>query len=57
MKTTASEISEKEAFKLYSDLIIPDTAALEKSNSKSKDRRINILNVLRNLESVLLVSI
>ena len=37
MKITTQKISEKEALKLYSDLIIPDIAVLEKSKSKSKD--------------------
>ena len=37
MKITTQKISEKEALKLYSDLIILDIAALEKSKSKSKD--------------------
>ena len=49
MKITTSKISVKEAFKLYSDLVIPDIATLEKS-SRSKGRRNNILNVLKNLE-------
>ena len=52
LEITTKKISEKEALKLYSDLIIPDIAALEKSKSKSKDRRENILNTLKNLESV-----
>ena len=52
MKITTRKISEKEALKLYSDLITPDITALEKSKSKGKDRRNNILNVLKNLESV-----
>ena len=52
LEITTKKISEEEALKLYSDLIIPDIAELEKSNSKSKDRRANILNVLKNLESV-----
>ena len=33
-------------------MITPDITALEKSKSKGKDRRNNILNVLKNLESV-----
>ena len=37
VKITTQKISEKEALKLYSDLIILDIAALEKSKSKSKD--------------------
>ena len=52
VKITTEKISEKEALKLYSDLIIPDIAALEKSKSKSKDDRNSILTILRNLESV-----
>ena len=32
-------------------MIVPDIAAIEKSKSKSKDKRENILNVLKNLES------
>ena len=52
MKKTTQKLSEKEALKLYSDLIILDIATLEKSKSKSKNRRKNISNVLKNLESV-----
>ena len=52
MEITTQKIREKEALELYSDLIIPDIAALGKSKSKSKDRRNNILNVFKNLESV-----
>ena len=49
---TIQKISEKEALKLYSDLINPDIHALEKVKGKGKDRRNNILNVLKTLESV-----
>ena len=52
MKITTQKISEKEALKLYSDLITPYIAALEKSKGKSKDKRSKYLNVLRNLKSV-----
>ena len=52
VKITTQKISEKKAHELYSDLITPDITALEKSKSKGKDRRNNILNVLKNLESV-----
>ena len=52
MKITSAKTSEKEALELYSDLIIPEIAALEKSKGKAKDKRNNILNVLKNLESV-----
>ena len=47
VEITAQKISEKEALELHSDLVIPDIAALEKFKSKSKDRRNNILNVLK----------
>ena len=49
VQIATQKISELE---LYSDFIILDIAALEKSKSKSKDRRNNILNVLKNLELV-----
>ena len=52
VKIITPKISEKEALELYSDLKIPDTAELEKSKSKNKGRINNILNVLKNLESV-----
>ena len=52
VKITNQKISEKYALKLYSDCVTPDITALEKSKSKGKDRRNNILNVLKNLESV-----
>ena len=50
VKITTQKINEKDALKLYSDLITPDITALEKSKSKGKDRRHNILSVLKNLE-------
>ena len=52
MKITTQKLSEKEALKLCSDLIILDIATLEKSKSKSKKMRKNISNVQKNLESV-----
>ena len=52
VKITTQNISENEAHGLYSDLIDPDITELEKSKSKGKDRRHNILNVLKNLKSV-----
>ena len=52
VKITTQKISEKGALKLYSDLIAPDITALEKSKSKGKDRRDNILSVLKDLKSV-----
>ena len=52
VKITTQKIDEKEALKLYFDLINPDNDELEKSKSKAKDRKNNILNILKNLESV-----
>ena len=52
LKITTQKISEKESLKLYSDLTTPDIDALEKSKSKSKDRRHNILNFLKTLKSL-----
>ena len=49
---TTQKISVKEVHEVYSDLITPDITALEKSRRKGKDKRTNILNVLKNLESV-----
>ena len=51
-KITIQKITEKKALKLYFDLIIPGTALLEKLKFKSKDKRNNILYVLKNLEPV-----
>ena len=47
MKITTQKIIEKEVLKLYSDII-----ALEKTKGKEKERRNNVLNVLKNLVSV-----
>ena len=55
MKIITKKISEKDALKVYSDLIIPGITAIEKSKSKGKDKRHNILSVLKNLESVFTV--
>ena len=52
MKITTQKISEKYALKLYSDLITPDITALEKSKGKGRDRRNNILNILKSSKSV-----
>ena len=52
MKITTQETIEKEALKLYSDLMIPDITALNKSTSRCKNKKENILNVLKNLESL-----
>ena len=55
VKITTQKIRKKEALKLYSDLITPDITELEKTKDKGNNRRHNILNVLRNLESVFTV--
>ena len=52
VKITTQKINEKETLKLYSDLITPGITVLEKTKVKGKDKRNNILNVLKNLESV-----
>ena len=49
-KIATQKISEKKAHELYSDLIDPDITELEKSKSKGKDRRHNILSDLKNLK-------
>ena len=53
VKITTQKISENETLDLYSDLIAPDiTTVLEKSKDQAKDKRSNILNVLKILQSV-----
>ena len=52
VKITTQKISEKEALELYSDLIAADITVFEKSQGKVKDKRSNILNVLKNLKSI-----
>ena len=52
MKITTQNISEKEVHELYSDLIAPDIIELEKTKGKAKEKRYNILNVLKNSKSV-----
>ena len=51
-KITTQKISEKNAKKLYSDLIAPDITKLENTKGKDKNKRNNISDVLKNLESV-----
>ena len=48
----SKKISENKACELYDDLIKRDIDAIEKGKGKGKDKRENILNVLRNLKSV-----
>ena len=51
-KIITQKISEKEAFKLYSDQTTPDITELENTKSKGKNKKYNISKVLKNLESV-----
>ena len=46
------KIGEKEAFELYPDLITPDITELENTKGRGRNKRYNILNVLKNLKSV-----
>ena len=46
------KISENKACELFDDLIKRDIDAIEKGKGKGRDKRENILNVLRNLKSV-----
>ena len=52
LEINSKKFSENKSHKLYNNLIKPDIAELEKSTSKSKDKRNNILNILSNLELV-----
>ena len=52
VKITTQKLSEKEALKLHSDLKDLDITELEKSKRNGKDRKHNILSVLKNLKSV-----
>ena len=54
VKITTQKISEREAKKLYSDLIPQTLLSLKKTttNTRGKNKRNNILNILENLESV-----
>ena len=51
-KIITQKISYDVAFELYSDLITPEITELENTKGKGKNKRYNILNVLKNLESV-----
>ena len=50
LEVTTRKTSKNEAYELYNDLIKGDIAVLEKGKGKSKDKRENILIVLKNLE-------
>ena len=52
LKITTQKINEKEALKLYSNLITPDITKLKNTKGKGKNKRNNILNVSENLKSV-----
>ena len=51
-KIIIQKISEKDAKKLYSDLITSDVTKLKNAKVKGKNKRNNILNVLENVESI-----
>ena len=52
VKITTQNISEMEAFELYSNLITPEITELENTKERGKNKRHNILAVLKILESV-----
>ena len=51
LKTSSETISNNEAQELYNNLIKPEVGALKKSKGRSKNTRLNILNILENIES------
>ena len=51
-KITTQKINKEDAEKLYSNLITPDITELENMKAKGKNKRNNIWDVLKNLESV-----
>ena len=52
LEITNKKVTESEAREMYYNLIKSDIVPLEKSASRSKDKRNIILNILNNLESV-----
>ena len=53
LKTSTEKISKSEAQELYNNLIKPEVDAFRKSKGRSKNIRLNILNILENVESSL----
>ena len=53
LKISTESISKNEAQELYNNLIKPDVGALKKSKGRSKNIRLNILNILENIKSSL----
>ena len=53
LKTSTEKISKNEAQELYNNLIKPEVDAFRKSKDRSKNIRLNILNILENVESSL----
>ena len=52
VKITTQKTCENEALKLCNNLITPDIVVLEKSTSRGNNRKENVLNLLKNLESI-----
>ena len=52
IKLTTQKTCENEALKLCNNLITPDNVVLEKSTSRENNRKENVLNLLKNLESI-----
>ena len=53
LKTSTEKISKSEAQELCNNLIKPEVDAFRKSKGRSKNIRLNILNILENVESSL----
>ena len=52
IKLTTQKTCENEALKLCNNLITSDNVVLEKSTSRGNNRKENVLNLLKNLESI-----
>ena len=52
VRITTQRINEKESYKLFFDLIIPDIILLKNTKDKGKSKTHEILEVMENLKSV-----
>ena len=52
VKIATQKTCENQALKLCNNLITPDIVVLEKSTSRGNNRKENVLNLLKNLESI-----
>ena len=52
VKIAAQKTCENQALKLCNNLITPDIVVLEKSTSRGNNRKENVLNLLKDLESI-----